>query len=132
MINIRRYQHNDFEEICSWWREHGECPPLPGMMIEDGTIVMEHDGKPVMTLTILITLSNEIAYFEGYCAKPGIDKQLSNRCGKSLFEYGYEFLKLNGFKRAIIFTDKPALVERYKELGMDVNMKDLVSLGRVL
>jgi hypothetical protein len=132
MMKIRAYRHDDFEEICSWWKEHGECPPLSGMMIENGTFVTEYEGKIIMTLTVLVTQSLEIAYFEGYCAKPGLDKALRREFGKTLWEYGYEFLKLNGYKRVIAFTDKPVLVERYKELGMEENTKGLVSLGRVL
>lgn len=132
MIEIRPYQEEDFDEICSWWIEHKEFAPLPGMMTEEGTFVLEYEGKPILTLSVLMTQSKEIAYFEGYCAKPGIEKQLRNDLGEILFEHAYEFLRNRGFKRVIIFTDKPSLVHRYEELGMVKNMNGLYAMGRVL
>ena len=131
-IKIRDYKDSDFDEICSWWKEHGECPPLPGMMCEKATFVLELDDQPVMTLTILTTESLEISYFEGYCVKPGISKSVSHELGDRFFNFGYALLKQLGFKRVVGFTNRHKLVERYQELGMDVYLKNMVSLGREL
>jgi hypothetical protein len=102
------------------------------MMCEDGTFVVEYDGILIMTLTALMTQSKEIAYIEGYCAKPGLDKKLRREIGEILWNYGFNFLKAKGYKRAIAFTDKPALVKRYKDFGMHENISGLMSLGREL
>lgn len=132
IIEIRPFKESDYEEICSWWRAHGEFSPLPGMMTEEGTFVLELDDEPVMTLSVLMTQSKEIAFFEGYCSKPGLDKEIRNSLGKMLWAYGYEFLKDRGYKRVIAYTDKDALAERYQNLGMRPNVSGLHSLGRVL
>jgi len=129
---IRPYSENDFEEICSWWRDHGEFPPLPGMMTQEGTFVVEYEGKAVMTLTVLMTQTKEISYFEGYCAKPGLDHVTRNQIGKILWEYGYNYLKQRGYRRVVAFTNSENLADRYVELGMQKCMTGIQSLGRVL
>jgi hypothetical protein len=132
MITLRPYRESDFEEIHSWWTRHNECPPVPGMMVTNGTFVLEHDNKPIMTLTAFVTQSKEISYLEGFCAKPGVSKEITRECGPMLWEYAFEFLRHNGRKRVVILTNKEGLAKRYKELGMEENMKELISLGRVL
>ena len=130
-ICIRPYRESDYEIICSWWREHKETPPLPGMMVEDGTFVVEVGGCPVMTMTVFTTQSKEISYFEGYCSEPGLEKKFRNTIGKSLWEHCYTYLRDRGYKRVLIFTEKHKLVKRYEELGMRQNVY-VHSLGRVL
>jgi|SRR6478735_2608065 len=131
-ISIRAYQHTDFEEICKWWVGHHELPPIQGMMIENGTFILENDHQPVMTLTAFMTQSKEVSYIEGYCAKPGLDSALRRTLGEMIWEHCFQFLRSNGFKRALAFTDKPELVNRYKKFGMIKNMDGLSSLGREL
>lgn len=132
MVNIRHYRDTDFDEICSWWVAHKEFAPLEGMMTKEGTFVLELDGIPVMTLSVMMTQSKEISYFEGYCAKPGLPKEISQTLGKILWQHGYDYLKKKGFNRVIAFTEKEALARRYEDLGMNRNMGGLTALGRVL
>jgi hypothetical protein len=129
---IRPYQESDFEEICSWWCKQNELPPLPGMMCANGTFVTEYEDEPVMTLTALMTQSKEISFIEGYCAKPGLDAELRRTIGESIWNHCFNFLRSNGMKRVIAFTDKQSLVNRYKHFGMTENISGLVSLGRIL
>src|SRR5215203_5652049 len=119
MIHIRPYKESDFHEIVSWWKEHGEFAPLPGMMSGEGTFVLELDTQPVMTLSVLLTQTKEMSYFEGYCAKPGLQKNIRNALGQLLWQHGYQYLKNLGYKRVLIFTDKDALANRYERLGMN-------------
>jgi hypothetical protein len=132
MKMIRSYRHSDFEEICSWWKGHGEVPPLPGMMIESGTFIAEQDGIALMTLTTLMTQSKEISYLEGFCSKPGLDFKLRRALGTALWDHCLHFLKSNGFKRVNILSGKKRLTERYKQFGMIEQVSELTSLGRVL
>jgi len=132
MISIRPFKESDFGLICSWWKAAGEFAPLPGMMTEDGTFVLELDGDPVMTLSCLKTQTKEISYFEGYCARPGLPKAVRNAIGRVLWEHGYQYLRNSGFKRVLIFTNKEALASRYERLGMNRNMSGVYALGRVL
>lgn len=131
-MNIRAYKDTDFDEICSWWKDQGECPPLPGMMTSQGTFVLEYEGTPVMTLSCMRTQSPEISYFEGYCAKPGLKKEVRNALGDLLWQHGYQYLRSHGFKRVLTFTNKETLLGRYQKLGMIKCMSGVYALGRVL
>ncbi len=132
MVNIRPYQHADFEQICKWWEFHDEVPPLYGMMVEDGTFIAELNGKPVMTLTALTTQSKEISYFEGYCASPSIETSVSNEIGNILWDHCIQYLKNKGFKRVMLLCSHKKLMYRYQDLGMSVTMTGLYSLVREL
>lgn len=132
MVNIRPFRNTDFEMICSWWEFYGAVPPIAGMMCEDGTFILELGTEPVMTLSVLLTQSKEISYFEGYCAKPGLSKENSNDCGNILWDHCYKYLRDKGYKRVIIFTDKDSLARRYMDLGMTKAVGGLTSLAREL
>lgn len=131
-IDIRPYKESDFETIKTWWQQHNGIPPQPGMMIEDGTFVVEWSGEPVMTLTVFKTQSTEIAFFEGFCKHPYLPKELSYQFGSNLFEHCYEYLQKNGYKRAILYAEYEALVKRYEALGMTKALSGLTSMTRVL
>lgn len=131
-MKIRAYRESDFEMICSWWEDHNQIPPSRGMMIEDGTFILELFGKAAMTLTVFKTQSKEMSYFEGYCKHPLIPKIISNEISKVLWEHCLNYLRDNGYKRVLIFTDKPALVNRYQKLGMIENIGGITALGRLL
>lgn len=132
MINIRPYRHSDYEMIASWWTQHGEAGPLPGMMVEDGTFVVEVDQAPVMSLTCFLTQSKQIAYFEGYVAKPGISKKLSNECGRELWNHCFDYARERGYSNVICYTYREKLAKRYEELGMQRSTSGLHSLVRSL
>lgn len=129
-MRIRSYDPIDFEVIQSWWKEQDQVPPLKGMMVEDGTFVLEYSGEPVMTLTAFRTQSLEVCYFEGYCAKPGLDRKLRNHLGKILWNHCYSYLKKNGAKRVTAFTEKKRLAQRYEDLGMMPTLKGLYALTK--
>ncbi len=128
MINIRSYKSSDFDEIVSWWKAHDECPPLSGMMMADGTFVLELDGRSSLTLTCLKTQSFEISYLEGFCAMPGLEKDLRNDLSHILWDHCLNYLKQEGFKRVIALADKPLLVSRYEKLGMTKLLSGIHSL----
>lgn len=129
-IAIRAYTASDYDLICSWWKEQKEPAPSSGMMVEDGTFVLECEDMPVLTLTALYTQSKKVAFLEGYCAKPKLDPSLRNLLGEILWSHAISYLKNLGFLRVNILTDKEALVRRYQKLGMHLQLSGLHSLGR--
>jgi hypothetical protein len=118
MFNIRSFDNGDFEMIASWWTARGELPPLPGMMVEDGTFVLEYDGEPIMSLTVFLTQSRELSYIEGYICRPGVSKEVSHEGGQMLWNHAYWWATTAGSKRVLCYTNKEKLVERYQDLGM--------------
>lgn len=129
---IRPYTNADFNEICSWWEGHHETPPIYGMMVEDGTFVVEYQGERVMTVTALKTQSQEVAYLEGFCVKPQTDKKLSHEFSNILFDHACRYLKKAGYKRALIMTNKHRIMDRYIDLGMRRTLSGVFTLVREL
>lgn len=129
---IRPYRDEDFETISSWWDQVREVGPLPGMMVPDGTFVVEIDDEPVMTLTVFKTQSKEVSFLEGFCRKPDLDRLTSKQVGALLWEHCFQYLRDDGFKRVICLSHKPALTGRYQNFGMQVNLNGLSALGKVL
>jgi|HubBroStandDraft_4_1064222.scaffolds.fasta_scaffold286539_2 hypothetical protein len=132
MILIRPYDESDFDMICSWWKAHEEVGPIPGMMIKDGTFVLEYESLPVMTMTVYTTQTLEVAFFEGFCSRPDVDGDLRKSLGKQLWEHCYQYLRDKGFKRVIAYTNHWKLAKRYMDLGMKANIGGLISLGKEL
>lgn len=126
---IRPYRHNDFEMICKWWMAIGEPAPLSGMMSEDGTFVLEHDGKASMSLTVLLTQTT-IAYFEGYISAPGTEHPKSD--GRALWDHCARYAKKLGHTQVIIYAAREKLVHRYQELGAIPVLTGLTGLVRSL
>ncbi len=128
-MNIRPYEHADYELICSWWIESKEHAPERGMMVTDGTFVLECEGRAVMSLTVLLTQST-IAYFEGYIADPNFSR--GARLGALLWAYCYRFARSRGAKQVVIFAGKEKLVKRYQALGVTPVLSGLTALTRSL
>ncbi len=131
-IEIRPYKAADFDVIHAWWIQSGQNPPSPGCMIEDGTFVAEINGEPALSLTVLKTQSKQIALFEGYIAKPGLEKGLRNEAGAQLWERCYQYALEHGYRNAIVYSGKPQLTARYEKLGMTRSLEGLSALYRRL
>lgn len=128
-MTIRPYRHDDYEVIRSWWTASGAIPPEPGMMIEDGTFVLEALGRAVMSLTVLLTQSC-LAYFEGYIADPKFTR--GKRAGELLWSHCYDFARSRGAKQVILYAAKEKLVKRYQELGAVPALHGVTAMTRSL
>jgi hypothetical protein len=129
-FGIRPYQHSDFETICSWWEASHETAPIPGMMIEYGTFILEIDGAPSMSLTVLLTQSKEISFLEGFIAKPGIEKNLRQEASQCLVNHCYSFAHFKGYKNILCYSKVEKLSKRYESLGMTRSQSGLTGFYR--
>lgn len=129
---IRPYRDDDFEMIKQWHLDHETDPPLPGMMVKDGTFVVEEEGVALMCVTALKTQSCEISYLEGFCSKPGMGVETRRALGALLAEHCYQYLSEAGFKRVVCLSPHPSLTRRYEELGFRSSMNGLESLMKEL
>ncbi len=130
-ITIRPYTDADFDLVITWWAHHNEPGPAPGMMNKHCTFMLDMAGVPVMTLTALYTPTT-IAYLEGFCASPLIDKETRNDCSLAIWDHAIKFLKGLHTTRIVVLTDKLPLVERYQELGMELQRGGFFILGKDL
>lgn len=129
---IRPYIEKEFDLIAGWWRESGSVPPCPGMMIEDGTFVVDLDDTPTMSLTVLLTQSKQMAYIEGYICRPGVKKEVRSEIGADLWNHCFEFAKARGYARVVCLAPNEKLASRYEDLGMTRTLSEIHSLAREL
>jgi len=127
---IRPYKHSDYATIASWWEAFGEIGPQEGMMIEDGTFVLEIDEKLALSLTVFKTQST-IGYLEGYISDPELDKVARRKNGEELWNHCFNWARWQGIK-VLICYNKPIFVERYEALGMTKSIGNLTSMFKTL
>lgn len=130
---IRSYKNSDYEMICDWWDMQYQQGPLPGMMSEHGTFILEHNNEPFMSLTVFKTQTN-IGYIEGYICDITREISIEKRreYGQNIWNHCYQWAKENGIQYLVTYTDKEALVNRYEKLGMTKVMNNLTSLSKDL
>ena len=128
---IRAYQDSDYEMICKWWASHNEPAPQVGMMNENCTFIYEYEDRPILSLSVYLTLSS-ISYVEGYISDPETPKDIRQACGKKLWHFAFEYAKENNAKHVIAYTDKASLVKRYEDLGMTKSINSMTALIRNL
>lgn len=122
-MNIRSFKHEDFKMIESWWIDSGQCPPLSGMMTEDGTFILEINNIPSLSMTVFKTQSS-IAYFEGFIKNPNIKKNLHKE-GQILWDHCFSYAKKNGYKQVICYCMVDKLKQKYISYGMNESAKNL-------
>jgi len=116
--NIRPYKHSDFETISSWWIANGEPAPINGIMVENGSFVLELDNVPSLALTILLTQSKELAFMEGFIKNPIFKEMSLEPYGFLLWNHCLDYARSFGYKRLIAISDKEKLFSKYERFGM--------------
>jgi hypothetical protein len=129
--NIRPYKESDFETIHSWWIAAGECPPARGMMISNGTFVLEVDGVPALTQTVLLTQSKELCYLEGIAKNPEFKESLESLI-PPLWETVFQYAKDRGYKNILGYCKVEKLKNKYQKLGLVKVMDNLSAFTREL
>lgn len=130
--SIRSYKAADFNEISSWWKFYNEHPPLEGMMVEDGTFVLEVENVSALSLTAFCTQSKEIAYFEGFIKNPIFYGYNLSEQGQALWNHCFQYLKDKNYKRVICYCKVEALKDKYRSFGMSDNLSGLSSFCKEL
>lgn len=117
MYKIRSYKKSDFNMIYSWWEQIGEPLPIEGVMIENGSFLLELDNVPALALTILLTQSKELAFIEGFIKNPIFKKSLEPY-SQILWNHCLDYAKNLGYKRVLVLSDKEKLFSKYEHYGM--------------
>ncbi len=127
---IRPFRQEDFKNIANWWSSAGECPPLDGMMIEDGTFVLEIEGVAALSLTVFLTQSKEISYLEGFVKNPLFHEFNLNKYGQLLWDHCFKYASDKGYKRIICYCAVEKLIGIYSKFGMTLTCRNLSSLAK--
>lgn len=113
-MNIRLYTHSDYEMIKSWWIAANEPPPPQEMMTEDSAFILEIEGKPVISVMLLLT-NSPLAWLTSFVKDPKFTN--SKIASKQLVTYAENFAKERGYKALLMFSYKDKLKKRYQDLG---------------
>lgn len=132
MIKVRAYKNSDYSTISSWWKNSTGARPAKGLMIENGTFILELNGIPAMCLTVLLTQSKEIAYCTAFIKNPIFKDDNLEEYGQILWSCCNAYAKSNGYKRTICFSNIPQLQEKYKRFGYIPEHKNLTNFVKEL
>lgn len=122
VISIRPYHPNDYEMICSWFKHFGDAQPTPGMLLEDGTFIMEIDYFPAICQTVLLTQSKDMAYLEFLIKNPEFTASLEDYISV-LWDRCFRYASERGYSRILTFSENDKLSEKFKRLGMTETCK---------
>lgn len=129
--SIRPYQNSDFSEISNWYEiSTGQRPP-EGLLVNDGTFVVEVEGIPILSWTVFKTQSKEICYLECFIKNPKVKVSLEVY-GQLLFNHCASYARDCGFKRIVGFTHIPQLRDKCERFGMTCTLNNASILSKEL
>jgi hypothetical protein len=98
----------------------------------ESTFVLEDSGRAVMSISVLLTNSNEVAFLENFVADPEFRGPARSEAATMLVEHARSFAKQRGYKRVLCFCYREGLKRRYQELGMTPALDNVLILSREL
>ena len=128
---IRPYKQQDFSNVANWWKISTNQTPPEGLLIEDGTFILEIDATPALCLTVLKTQSKEISYLFGYVKNPEFKETLEEQ-GKDLWYHCFNYAKNAGYKRIMCIAQIDELKSKYERFGMTRTLNNVSTFAREL
>ncbi len=126
-VRIRPYKPADYDMIASW----SDMPLVPGLLIEDGTFIMELNREPAATISVYTTNCYEVAYLEMFVGNPTLKADRAQFM-PYLLSHAEQYTKNKGYKRLMCLAPHEKLTKRYKELGYRPTYIGLVSMTKEL
>jgi hypothetical protein len=130
-VRIRNYKDDEFKMIDSWWKSANELGPIPGMLPEETTFVLEFEGEPALCITLYTTNSKEVAYLENFIGSPKL-KGVRKALAPQIIDHASRFAKSRGIRRLVCLAPNEKLEGRYTELGFTKTVKGLTALTKEL
>lgn len=132
-MNIRKYQVSDFSMLHTWYtRESVPQELLIDAVSEDGTFILELEGVPSLSLTVLKTQCKQIAYLFNFIKNPEHKDINLEEYGHVLWDHCCNYAKDAGYKRVLCFANIPQLKEKYKRFGMTITSPNLTGFVKEL
>lgn len=132
MYSIRAYKHSDFMTLRQWYVDSGVCPPEEGMLVEDGTFILEVEGIPALSQTVYLTQSKELCYLEGIIKNPAFKQVSLEALIPPLWDTIFSFAKDRGYKNILGYCVVDKLKDKYVRLGLTRSMDNLSAFTRSL
>lgn len=128
-MNIRNYKNSDFTMLASWWTLSNVPCPLPGMMPEESTYILEKDNKALYSICLYLTNTKELCYIENFIKNP---EYKDKECSHLLVNHIFKVAKDLGYKRVICLSNNEKLKIRYQQLGGTPTLSNITSLVKEL
>lgn len=134
MLKIINYKEKDhYGVIASWWEAAEEQPPTREMMPEESTFILEAKGKPWIAVTVYLTNSTEVAWVDNLIANPKMPGEGARKAAIAwLQKFLEEWALEKGYRKLFCMAAKPALAERYRELGYTSTLKNVETFVKTL
>lgn len=129
---IRSYKNSEYEMVCSWWKEFTNQEPLSGMLIENGTFILELNDMPALCITVFLTQSKDMAYIANFIKNPIFFQNNLEDYGKKLWNHCFNWAYEQGYSRVLCFSDNPKLSVKYEKFGMKPTLTNLTGFLKVL
>lgn len=126
-IHIRPFKNEEFETIQKWYLDAHVLPPLPGMLIEDGTFILELNQVPALSQTVLLPQSKVVAYLEYMIKNPIFKKQNLEEIMPLFRDYLENYAKERGYQYFLTYGNHEKLNEKYKRLGFIPSLQNLTA-----
>ena len=117
-IGIRNYNpETDFEELSQWWAAAREIAPTFDMVPEESTYVLEMDGIPALSVSLILTNIREYCYVENFIGNPELRGPKRKAASVELLKYISDIAAQRGYKKLLCLGHRPRVKARYQELG---------------
>ncbi len=132
MVRIRPLGASDLPIIMKWWAAANEPAPPSDTMPLESSFVAEVDGKPVLSVSVLLTNSPSLAYTENFIGAPDSKGASRREAALMLSDHIAAFAKARGCKYLACIAYRPKLWGRYEELGYVKTLEGVSTFVRQL
>jgi len=128
---IRPYTKSDYPILKGWCEANG-ISTLTEATIPYSTFIAEYEGQPVMSLSLILPNSKEIAYLEYFIASPAFKSEKRSLISKDLVKYAEDVAKSMGYVKLTCLAPNAALASHYESFGYRPNLSGLTLLVKEL
>ena len=124
---IRAYKSTDYALIKGWCETKGISTLTP-YTLPPTTYLFEHEGEPVVSVSLIAPNSKEIAYLEYFIASPAFKSNKRREMSQSLIKYVEGVARDMGYNKLTCLAPNVALSEYYESFGYSPNLSGLTLL----
>lgn len=132
MLNIRNYKASEYEMIDSWWKKAEEIGPTRDMLPEESTFILELNGTPWVCMTVYLTNSKEIVWFENLASNPEVSAAGRKEAVNFLIKFCEDFARNKGYKKALAMSATESVTNRYQEIGYFPTCRNITTAIKIL
>lgn len=132
-IAIRPYSATtDFPMLSRWWAAHSEPGPLETMVPSESTWVLELDGTPALSVSLILTNIPEYCLVDNLIGNPELKGSQRAEATFILLQYLEQYARDHGYRRLFCLAYRQKLKRLYESLGFGRTMDDVSTFVKSL